>query len=176
MGGSVRLESKAGVGSVFHFEVSLDSPKSKSDAKLPNTDEMIINPVWAAQFELLVVEDDPVNMDTISRILRRLGFKLSSARNGAEAVQIASNRKFDLILTDLQMPLMGGVDAAKIIRASGGPCAHVPILALTAFAVTDHRDQCAQVGMNGFLTKPISFVDLKRALIQNLSLGEDCGS
>jgi CheY-like chemotaxis protein len=80
---------------------------------------------------------------------------LTVAANGAEAVALAAGQAFDLVLMDMQMPVMGGVEAAAVIRASAGPNRLTPIIALTANALAEHRAQWAAVGVDTFVTKPV---------------------
>jgi two-component system, sensor histidine kinase len=87
-------------------------------------------------------------------MLEPFGAAVTVAANGAEAVEMASLRPFDVILMDMQMPVMGGVEAAATIRR-GGPNAATPILALTANALAEHRAEWASVGVDVFITKPV---------------------
>lgn len=109
------------------------------------------------RLKILVAEDNPVNQKLTLRILERLGHSSALAVNGEEARRMAGAECFDLILMDMQMPVMGGVDATRLIRqdeqAQGQ--APVPILALTANAMSGAREQCLAAGMNGYVSKPI---------------------
>jgi signal transduction histidine kinase/CheY-like chemotaxis protein/HPt (histidine-containing phosphotransfer) domain-containing protein len=107
-------------------------------------------------FNVLLVEDNPVNQRLAMTVLQRRGHKVSLAANGVEAIQTLEKRSFDLILMDMQMPVMGGMDATRIIRerenVTGG---HVPIIAMTAYAMKGDREKCLDAGMDGYVTKPI---------------------
>ena len=107
---------------------------------------------------VLLAEDHLVNLEIASAILRSLGCRVTSAANGQQAVNFASTESFDLILMDLQMPIMDGLTATSMIReeerASARP--RVPIVALTANALKDDRDACVAAGMDDYLTKPVS--------------------
>ncbi len=114
-----------------------------------------------ASFEadVLLAEDHPVNLEIASAILRSLGCRVTAAGNGQQAVHAAAAGSFDLILMDLQMPVMDGLSATSMIREAergSGSERQVPIVALTANALKDDRDACFAAGMNDYLTKPVS--------------------
>ncbi|MCB1957226.1 MAG: response regulator [Rhodocyclaceae bacterium] len=108
---------------------------------------------------ILLAEDHPVNQEIASAILRSLGCRVSTAGNGQQAVRACANERFDLILMDLQMPVMDGLTATSMIREAErgeGRDRRVPIVALTANALKDDRDACTAAGMDDYLTKPVS--------------------
>ena len=96
-----------------------------------------------------------MNRRIVALFLEPLGWRLTMALNGAEAVEAAGKEAFDVILMDMQMPVMDGVEAGLAIRAGGGPNAGAPIVALTANALGHHRDAWRPVDAAAFLTKPI---------------------
>jgi len=112
------------------------------------------SPAAALAGRVLLVEDqDPVRM--LGRVLlQKMGLRIAEARDGAEAVAAAEQSAFDLILMDMHMPGMGGLEACKRIRAGDGPNANTPIIALTADALTGTRERCLDAGMNDYLSKP----------------------
>ncbi|WP_158633486.1 response regulator [Tautonia sociabilis] len=106
--------------------------------------------------EILLAEDTPANQKLALAVLRRRGHRVDLAANGREAVELASRRRYDLILMDIQMPVMDGLQAAGAIRSlSGGSGPDVPIVALTAHAMKTDRDRCLRSGMDGYIAKPI---------------------
>lgn len=106
---------------------------------------------------VLVVEDNPVNMRVARTVVERLGHHVTSAWNGREAVEQSREQKFDLILMDVQMPEMDGVEAtAALRRAEAGTARHVRIIAMTACATREDEQRCLAAGMDGYLSKPIS--------------------
>lgn len=107
-----------------------------------------------ADSRVLLVEDNVMNQQIAIELLNSVGFKVITANNGKEAVDLTSKNQFELILMDLQMPVMGGYEAAKAIRSSG-ECRQVPIIAMTAHAFQGVRDECYAVGMNDYVSKPI---------------------
>jgi len=103
---------------------------------------------------VLVAEDNPVNQEVMQLLLQEVGLQVVLAEDGAQAVQRAQSQSFAVILMDMQMPTLGGVEATRRIRQLAG-CQHVPILAVTGNAFTEDRLQCLEAGMNDFITKPV---------------------
>jgi CheY-like chemotaxis protein len=103
---------------------------------------------------VLLAEDNPTNQFVMSKLLRDLGLDVDLAENGAEALERIREHDYDLVLMDVQMPEMDGLDATRAIR--GMPARNrLPVVALTANAFTEDRDRCYAAGMNGFLPKPV---------------------
>ena len=123
-----------------------------------------VAPVVGGGRRVLVAEDNAVNQRVIVAQLRRLGFFPELARNGIEAGAAASTGRFDIVLMDCQMPEMDGYEATRAIRRLNSEARHVPIVALTASALTTDRDRCFEAGMNGFLAKPVDHARLADAL------------
>ena len=114
---------------------------------------------------VLLAEDNPVNQTLAMRILERLGHKVQVVNNGREALGRSQTEEFDLILMDVQMPEMDGLEATKAIRdAEAGTGKHVSIVAMTAHAMKGDREKCLGAGMDGYLSKPIRIEELKQAM------------
>ncbi|MEM6569569.1 MAG: ATP-binding protein [Planctomycetota bacterium] len=163
MGGDVDLESTEGEGSVFGCTLPLRT------AEPSRTDEACsdIAPSGVPEgLRVLLVEDNAVNVRVGQRLLERLGCIVQVAENGREAVAAAGTATFDLILMDLQMPVMGGMEATRRIlsEAAARGVRPAPILALTADAMDHHRRRCEEAGMVDFLSKPIRVDELEAAL------------
>ena len=149
MGGSLTVRSEVGQGSVFRFEIPLVVAEA-APVQADNTQDD-----WmGGGVSVLLAEDHVVNQRIVRMMLEPFGAAVTIAANGAEAVELASGQVFDVILMDMQMPVMGGVEAAAIIRREG-PNAATPILALTANALAEHRAEWAAVGVDVFITKPV---------------------
>lgn len=118
---------------------------------------------------ILLVEDNKVNQIVATRFLARLGQDVEIANDGAEAVSISREQRFDLILMDMQMPVMDGIEATKRIIAERGPSADVPIIAMTANASDDDRRRCLDAGMQGFESKPVTLERLKKMIAHTTS-------
>jgi len=118
---------------------------------------------WTGNFlNILLTEDHPVNQKLASLLLQKMGHKYHVANNGLEAIEFLKNNEVDLVLMDVQMPIMDGFEATRIIRnPSSDVITHdVPIIAMTAHAMTGDREKCLRVGMNGYVSKPINFNNL----------------
>jgi CheY-like chemotaxis protein len=118
---------------------------------------------------ILLVEDQPVNQKLTRLMLNRLGYShVDLAENGKEAVELVGQRDYDLVLMDLQMPVMGGQDATREIR-SNLHLKHQPVIvAVTGYALSGVRESCYESGMNEFLTKPMSLDTLRDTLSRTL--------
>ena len=126
----------------------------------------------ARTIEVLLVEDNPVNQELARRLLEKRGYRVTLANNGAEAVDCFEQGRFELILMDMQMPVMGGIEATESIRARemrrswvmSQEFSPVQIIAMTANAMDGDRDRCLQAGMNDYVAKPISSQELYAAI------------
>jgi signal transduction histidine kinase/ActR/RegA family two-component response regulator len=166
MGGSIGAESILGEGSRFWVEL----PLSVSDTP-EETEPLIQNSAVPQQrvAHVLLVEDNPVNQKLAGALLGRLGHTFDLAENGREAVEAAEAKAYALILMDMQMPEMDGLEATRRIRAGDGPNASSWIIALTANAMQSDQDACRDAGMNDFLSKPFNREAL--ATVLNRGLG-----
>ncbi|MBC8164721.1 MAG: response regulator [Bryobacteraceae bacterium] len=116
------------------------------------------------ELRILLAEDNPVNERIAVRLLEKLGHKVRSVHNGLEALDALNQQPFDVIFMDVQMPLMDGIQCTQTIRANGGSAMHIPIIAMTAHAMQEHKQLCLDAGMDDYLTKPIVRDDLHSAL------------
>jgi CheY-like chemotaxis protein len=117
-----------------------------------------------AGLRVLVAEDNPVNWRLLEVQLARLGARATQAADGARAVELAAEQDFDAILMDCQMPDVDGFEATRRIRALAGTRGRVPIVALTANALTGDRERCLAAGMDSYLAKPVRREELAAAL------------
>lgn len=172
MGGEIGFESEENVGSTFFFTLEINLADVKDLAK-PDSQELryqsMLNPGKA--LKILVAEDIIENAELLKVRLERLGHKLVHALNGKEALQYFERQDFDIILMDVHMPEVDGLTATRAIRASDRG-KDIPILALTASVLKEDRDNCAEAGMDGFVTKPIMFEQLFAEMARVLSLDQ----
>lgn len=159
MGGELWVESKEGKGSIFKFYVKTKAFKSE---KHPLTSEKAEVKMSKSntQARILLVEDNATNREVALKMLASKGMSVTCVENGQEAVEEFIAHDFDLILMDLQMPVMDGYEAARQIRAIDCPKANIPIIALTAAAMVGEREKCMEAGMNEYLTKPVNYKEL----------------
>ena len=153
MDGTIDVQSTPGEGSTFYFELPLDVIDGPSAALVEERN--IFSSDVARGMQILVVEDNPINQRVFRALMDPLGCETDYVSNGREAVARVAEKQFDFILMDIEMPVMGGIDATKEIRGLGGWCATVPIVAMTANAMVGDKEQYIDAGMDTYLSKPI---------------------
>ena len=159
MDGSIGHEPNPGGGSIFWFDLPPGANEAAEREMVPAT-----RLVAAAGKRLLVVDDIAMNREVIGAFLRAAGHEALYADSGAQAVRLAREQKFDLILMDVSMPEMDGLEATRRIRALPLPWADVPILGVTANAFTDQVTDCMMAGMDGHVSKPVGYAKLIEAV------------
>ncbi|MBZ9783510.1 response regulator [Pseudomonas sp. REP124] len=160
MGGTLRAQSEEGRGSVFTLEIPLALYQQPLPSLAPRAPSGADDGLGR---NVLLVEDNPVNQTVIEAMLRSLGFKVSVAVDGAQAVRSAESLTFEAILMDCRLPVIDGYEATRQIRRLPG-CDGLPIIALTANALQGDREACLSAGMNDYLAKPFKRTDLQQIL------------
>jgi PAS domain S-box-containing protein len=168
-GGQVSMTSEVGVGTCFTIALpcaSIASSSHTSNATSSNDyTDRLFEP--RASHTILLAEDNEANIETISCYLEIKGYRILVAKNGREAIALAQSEHPDLILMDVQMPQMDGIEAMRQIRQNPN-LVNVPIVALTAMAMPGDRDQCLAAGANEYLSKPVKLKHLTQVIQQLL--------
>ncbi len=159
MGGTISLASTVGVGSTFTVNLAL-ARASEADQSRATSDLLAANSITqrtslAGGNRILVAEDDLTNQIVIEEVLKTQGFEVEIADTGLRVLELLAERSFDLILMDCHMPELDGYQTTARIRSLEGAKRHIPIIALTASALSEDRQRCLNAGMSDYLSKPI---------------------
>ncbi|MDP3747451.1 MAG: response regulator [Phenylobacterium sp.] len=160
MGGDLSVESAPGQGAAFHLKVSLPAAAAVSAVDATQDRQGL---------RLLIVDDHEVNRRAFTLILQAACDELAVAHDGVEALERLATQRFDLVLMDLNMPRMGGMEAVRRLRAEPGPNQATPVIALTASVAPKEMAVCKAAGMSGFVMKPVEAKELFAAIEQVLS-------
>ncbi|GAB4025508.1 hypothetical protein GCM10028773_51350 [Spirosoma koreense] len=163
-GGSIAVDSSLGVGSTFTVEIPYRiAPEQITFDKSPVSAEAV-RP--QGNVHVLVVEDNLMNQKLVLQVLKRLGYRATVADNGQKALDLLQNNSFDIILMDIQMPVMDGYETTRRIRSTfKNP---IPIIAMTAHALASEQEECLKAGMNDFLPKPFQMEELQLLMRKHL--------
>ena len=162
MGGEIHVDTEVGRGSTFHFTVKApvaDRPPEEATAPV-----VLRDPGSAAPLTILLADDNAINVRVAQMMLERLGYRADVAGNGLEVLRALERQPYDVVLMDVQMPELDGLDATRRIRAEKGSADHPYIIAMTANAMRGDRELCLAAGMNDYVSKPVRVGDLAVAL------------
>ena len=169
MNGSIRAESKPGAGSTFYFTATVRAAnnlpvRQPSDAAIPL-------PATSGQGSVLLVEDNAINQELAQQMLEKQGFQVTVADNGLEALKILREQQFTVVLMDIRMPVMDGLETIRQIRADK-TLADTHVIALSAGVLDEEVDKAMDAGFDYYLTKPVDFSALRRLLEDDLLNGK----
>jgi CheY-like chemotaxis protein/HPt (histidine-containing phosphotransfer) domain-containing protein len=181
MGGEIGVVSAADKGSEFWFTVCLDKQARGAQGKTPPVGLFADSPLEASTDfagltpRILLAEDNVTNQIVTNGILNKLGLAADVVVNGAEAIQVLKSTAYDLVLMDVQMPVMDGFETTRQIRSPNSAVRNhqIPIIAMTAHALKGDRERCLESGMNDYVSKPLSAHDLSEALARWLPKADD---
>jgi CheY-like chemotaxis protein/HPt (histidine-containing phosphotransfer) domain-containing protein len=165
MGGRIGVESVPGVGSTFWFTIACRKGEKVDRMEVTVADSAIDE---TGPLRVLVAEDNEVNQKLVQAILEKAGHDVVIVADGREAVRAVRSADYDLVLMDVQMPEMDGLAATREIRGLSGPAGRVPIVALTANALSGQKEEYLSTGMDDYVTKPIVPRTLFRAIARTL--------
>lgn len=174
MDSTIKLDSEVNKGSVFSFELTLPLSEESKVSKTYSDKSIPLIKQTNKNLRILLAEDELINRKVATKLLEKLSHKVIIATNGEEVIQQLKNNTIDLILMDIEMPKMDGLTATENIRAGGAgdENCNIPIIAMTAHAITEFKEKCFIVGMNDFITKPINFDELNKILNSYQSLSK----
>lgn len=168
LGGEISVESTLGEGSCFTlampFQIEEGAAKSQDASHRAHS-----MPIFSQEFDTLVVEDKSENAQIAQTMIEMLGGRCKHAKNGKEAVNLCQKKKYDVILMDLSMPVMNGIDATIALRKYLNPNQKTPIIAVTADVSQKAKHECMNAGMNGYVSKPINSMLLYKAIEEGIA-------
>jgi signal transduction histidine kinase/ActR/RegA family two-component response regulator len=163
MGGRMWVESELGRGACFHFTIAAKAAEPATRSSSRNTVESVAM-IGSPAMRVIVAEDNAVNRELALIMLKRLGLRADAASNGAELLDRMATSSYDLVLMDMQMPEVDGLEAARRIRRDWPPDRQPRIIAMTAAAFPEDRTRCLEAGMDDYVSKPVGADELMQAL------------
>ncbi len=177
MHGKIWLESRADQGTIFHFTVPFALDREMTETRKGKGSPNNHPPIPISLFKnvhILIADDEPINQIMFTAILNQQDCNITCVADGKQVVEAITNKTYDLILMDMQMPEMDGTEATRQIRAMEKKHTdHIPIIALTAHAMKGDRERYLNAGMDAYITKPIDAAELISTIAELLQLSQD---
>jgi CheY-like chemotaxis protein len=148
------VDSELGIGSTFYLELPMNVSKATAENSMGSNEIESLG--QTPDVSVLIVEDNRLNQRVLEAYLAPFQFNTTVAVNGAEAVEIVKQEKFNIILMDIQMPIMDGIEATRKIRDQDGWCAKVPIVAVTANSMVGSQERFLEAGMDDYIPNPVN--------------------
>ena len=169
LGGEITVNSEPGEGTTFRFWVTFEKVRPRTEPLCPSGRQPAAPADKTTSANILLVEDNAISLKVISQMLDRLGYHVTTAMNGAQAVDMFWRQDFDLVLMDIQMPVMDGITATGKIQAlQQGRHRRVPVIALTANAMAGDRERFLSQGLDDYIAKPVTLETLKAVIQRNI--------
>lgn len=169
-GGTLKMESTPGKGTTFHFILTF-SKYNAADNIAPDIHKQKPVPVSPdKQVHVLLAEDNAINAMLAKQVLETAGYTVTHVLNGAQAVEAVQKQAFDVVLMDIQMPVLNGIAATEKIRALEGPVAKIPVVAMTAHSLYGEMQNCYKAGMTGYVSKPFKKESLFAAILESIDI------
>ena len=166
LGGDIKLSSEKGIGTTFSFSLPFETAVNKVESKTKiNTSEIM----EVMPLRVLIAEDNNTNAKLAIQVLKKYNYYVCRVKDGLEVLDILEKETFDIILMDVQMAQMDGIETSKIIRLSGKKYSNIPIIALTAHSFKGERNICVESGMNSYLGKPYKPQELFSSISKTLA-------
>lgn len=170
MGGEISVESIKGKGSTFSLTIEVEKHYNSENPKEIEKNDNYENNTASVLRKILIVEDNISNQEVLSRMCSRMNYNVKIADDGKKALEILNTENYDVILMDIQMPIMDGVEATRIIRENEKKTGeHIPIIALTAYALKGDREKFLNLGMDDYLSKPVVMDALYKCIENSVS-------
>jgi CheY-like chemotaxis protein len=162
MGGDISAEVRPGEGSTLRFNLPLAATDVTPQSIEPHAETEIFEE--PRRLSILAADDNPTNLLVLEQLLGALGYHIYKANDGREALEALANQTFDLVLMDIQMPEMTGIDVLQAVRARPGPNQATPLIAVTADAMSAGRDRYLDLGFADYVAKPVQASNLITAM------------
>ncbi|MBI4958326.1 MAG: PAS domain S-box protein [Desulfovibrio sp.] len=168
MGGDLSIADTEGGGTSFYFSLPFSRPTADS---VQHTDARRPGPVYPLTPRILLAEDEAINALATKKLLAKAGYPVTVASNGREVLRLLGEYDFELVLMDIQMPVMDGLEATQAIRASAefGAKSRIPIIAMTAYSMAGDKEKFLAAGMDDYISKPVDIADLKHLIARVMS-------